>query len=332
MSLYVDRKYLLLVSPQLERFTSKNDDLFNFRCPFCGDSKKNKLKTRGYIYKKGTDYFYTCHNCGIGFSFLNFLNTIDSSLASQYKLEKFVNRSNTEIFIEKPGKEFIRTQIELPSIMALDDEHYAKHYVKLRKIPEKYHSEIYYASNFKMFVKKMEVMDSKEVEKLADNDPRLIIPFYNKNKELIYFQGRSLFDSKIRYITISVNKNYPKLFGMDKININYKVYVVEGPIDSMFLNNSIATADSDLTKALILNLQNYVLIYDNQPRNLEIVKKIEKSILQNHKVCLLPESNNKDINDMILSGLTTDEVKKLIDSYTFQGLRARLEFNQWRKV
>lgn len=329
MSLYIDRKYLLLISPQLERFSVKNENLFNFRCPFCGDSQKNKLKCRGYVYQKGNDYFYICHNCGTSHNFSNFINFVDSGLYSQYRLEKFAN-ANTMVEIPREvEKEYKANPIELPSIMALNDEHYAKIYVKSRMIPEQFWKDLYFASDFKAFVAKS---GAEEHKGLIENDPRLIIPFYNKKNEMVYFQGRALSESKIRYITISINKNYPKLFGMERVNTNYKTYVVEGPIDSMFLPNSIATADSDLSKALVLGLNKYVLIYDNQPRNKEIVMKIEKSILQGHSVCLLPESNQKDINEMVLNGMSIDNIKKLIDDHSYSGLRARIEFNNWRKV
>ena len=61
---YIDQKYLLLVSPQLKLFKKKSDGLYNFRCPYCGDSQKSRTKARGYVFRKKNDLFYKCHNCG----------------------------------------------------------------------------------------------------------------------------------------------------------------------------------------------------------------------------------------------------------------------------
>ena len=89
MSVYIDRKFLLQISPKLQRFAQKKTDLFNFRCPFCGDSQKNKSKARGFIYRKKNDYFFTCHNCGEGHTFYNFINHVDPSLVKEYQLERY---------------------------------------------------------------------------------------------------------------------------------------------------------------------------------------------------------------------------------------------------
>ena len=210
-----------------------------------------------------------------------------------------------------------------------DSEHYAKKYVLTRQIPINFHSELYYAEDFKKFVESLEI----DKDGLKENDPRLIIPFYDENKELIAFQGRALTDSKIRYITISVNRDVTKFFGLDRIDRSKRVYVVEGPIDSMFIPNAIATADSDLARVKQLNLEDVVLVYDNEPRNKEIVRQMNKSANDGFSICVLPEStDSKDINDQILNGKTSTELMEMIDKYTFSGLRLTLELSNWRKI
>ena len=331
MSVYIDRKYLLLVANRLDRFSKKKDDLFNFRCPFCGDSEKNKFKARGFIYKRDGNYFYTCHNCGTGHNFYNFLKFVDPSVLPQYTIDNFQDKN----FLEKPKnlkkieKDDKNVQIDLPTIDSLDDAHFAKKYVKNRQIPIKFYQKLFFANDFKAFVNQI----SDEKININENDQRLVIPFYNSKGNLIYLQGRSFSDSKLRYITISVDKNYPKIFGLERVNFNKKVYVFEGPIDSMFIDNSIATADSDLRKIKNLKTNNFVLVFDNQPRNKEIVRKIEQAIENDYAVCLMPENiQQKDINDMILSGKTSQEIQQIIDEHTFSGLQAKLEFTQWRKI
>lgn len=333
MSVSVDRKYLLLVSSNLERFTQKNVDLFNFRCPICGDSEKSKIKSRGYIYRKGDDYFYTCKNCGAGHNFYNFLEIVNPSLLSEYKMESFKeNRFGNRQYYKPKVEEYKPKSVpkfNIPTIKSLSDEHFAKKYVMGRKIPEKYYDDLFYADDFKSFV---ESLNLDQEFTFKEDDKRLIIPFYNSKKEITYLQGRALSsDNKIRYITITIDKRYPKIFGLDRLNQNKKIYVFEGPIDSMFIENSIATADANLTKSDVVN-GNKVLVFDNQPRNKQLAKIIKDSIDDNHKVCLLPETDGKDINEMILSGMQPEQIKEMIDKHTFEGLSAQMEYTRWRKV
>lgn len=345
MSIYIDRKFLHLVSPKLERFAQKKPDLYNFRCPICGDSQKNKSKARGFVYKKSNDYFFMCHNCGASHTFYNFLKFVDPSLLKEYTYERFTNGETGNHNYPKPTFEEFKSQpafnekstqkkIELDTIESLPESHYAKTYVKARKIPEKHFSELYFAPDFKMLVQSLGV----ENENLKEEDPRLIIPFYDENNELFAIQGRALSESKIRYITITLVENERvqermKFYGLNKLDRNKKVYVVEGPIDSMFLPNAIATADADLTRAAKLELTDFVLVYDNEPRNKDIVKQIGKAIASGYNVTLLPENiKQKDINEMILAGISSGEILDLIDKFTFSNLRANLEFSKWKKV
>jgi hypothetical protein len=345
MSIYIDRKFLHLVSPKLERFAQKKPDLYNFRCPICGDSQKNKSKARGFVYKKSNDYFFRCHNCGASHTFYNFLKFVDPSLLKEYTYERFTNGETGNHNYPKPTFEEFKSQpafnekptqkkINLDTVESLPESHYAKAYVKARKIPEKYFSELYFAPDFKMLVQSLGV----ENENLKEEDPRLIIPFYDENNELFAIQGRALSESKIRYITITLVEDelfsgYMKFYGLNKLDRSKKVYVVEGPIDSMFLPNAIATADADLTRAAKLELTDFVLVYDNEPRNKDIVKQIGKAIASGYNVTLLPENiKQKDINDMILAGISPGEILDLIDKFTFSNLRANLEFSNWKKV
>jgi len=335
MSVYIDRKYLHLISPKLERFAQKKQDLYNFRCPICGDSKKNKSKCRGYIYRKGNDYFYTCHNCGIGHTFYNFMKVTDPSLLGQYALERYTNGETGNNNYPKPTFEeyksspvFTKT-FDLPNMNELDDNHIAKQYVISRKIPKEYYSELYYTEDFKKLVASMGI----EKKDLMENDVRLVIPFYGADKNLVSFQGRTLTSSKVKYITIVANENAPKFFGLDRLDTNKRAYILEGPIDSMFIPNSIATADSNLIRAKKLNIPDMTLVYDNEPRNKDLVRQIREAVKLNFNVCLLPDRIlEKDINDQILNGKSSDEIVALIDEFTFSGLRAELEFMKWKKI
>ena len=337
MSVFIDRSFLLQVSPKLQRFTKKKDDLYNFRCPLCGDSQKNKLKARGYIHRKQNDYFYMCHNCGVSTTFYNFLKQVDPNLLQEYQLERYKNGETGNNNYPKPEfdefkaeKPTFKKALELPTIESLPEAHFAKNYVQQRKIPQALYSQLYYAEDFAAFIQNLGI----EKEGLHQNDKRLVIPFYDKEKNLLAVQGRSLGESKLRYITLKLHDDNKKVYGLDRIDTDELVYVVEGPIDSMFLENAVATADSNLESITdVLDKSKVVLIFDNEPRNKEIVNKIHHAIDNHFNVVIWPEMvEAKDINDMILDGFSPDEIQEFIDKNTFVNLRAMMEFVNWKKI
>jgi transcription elongation factor Elf1 len=337
MSVFIDRSFLLQVSPKLQRFTKKKDDLYNFRCPLCGDSQKNKLKARGYIHRKQNDYFYMCHNCGVSTTFYNFLKQVDPNLLQEYQLERYKNGETGNNNYPKPEfdefkaeKPTFKKALELPTIESLPEAHFAKNYVQQRKIPQTLYSQLYYAEDFAAFIQNLGI----EKEGLHQNDKRLVIPFYDKEKNLLAVQGRSLGESKLRYITLKLHDDNKKVYGLDRIDTDELVYVVEGPIDSMFLENAVATADSNLESITdVLDKSKVVLIFDNEPRNKEIVNKIHHAIDNHFNVVIWPEMvEAKDINDMILDGFSPDEIQEFIDKNTFVNLRAMMEFVNWKKI
>ena len=334
MSVFVDRKFLLQLSPKLPRFVKKKDDLYNFRCPLCGDSQKNKTKARGYVYRRKNDYFYKCQNCGASTSFYNFLKQVDPNLVDEYALERYKLSANTNSpepeFSELKVKPTFKKRLNLPTIQSLPDGHFAKDYVIARKIPEEFYSELYYAEDFKKCVEDVGV----EKDGLIDGDKRLIIPFYDKDGNLTGLQGRSLSNSKIRYITIKIMEEVPRVFGLNRVDESKRIYVFEGPIDSMFIENSVAVASSALESASnYLDKSKLVLVFDNEPRNKDIVKLMEQAIDNHYSVVIWPEMiKEKDINEMILQGFDKEELYDIMEKNIHINLRAKMEFINWKKV
>ena len=331
---FVDQKYIGLVSSRLEKFKQVKTGLYNFRCIYCGDSQKNKNKTRGYIYGYKNDHNYKCHNCGVSKSFTNFLKDIDSSLYDQYVMERYKNGStgkgsNTpepKFTFEKP--KFIKKAFDLPSIAELNKEHSARIYLENRKIPQDFLSKLFYCEKFKQWTN-----EQKETfESTKYDEPRIIIPLINKG-EIFGFQGRSLSKKpKVKYITIILDEDQPKIYGLDRIDWNKTVYVVEGPFDSMFIDNSIAMVGADIDKMFFAtNFEtNFVMVYDNEKRNKEMVARLEKSIEMKFPVVIWPKDlKEKDINDIVLSG---QDVESMLKLNTYQGLEAKLKFTNWKKV
>ena len=320
---YIDVKYINLISGRLSKFKKIKNNLYNCRCPICGDSQKNKSKARGYFYQVKNNTNYKCHNCGINISLNNFLKKIDPVTQKQYNLEKFREGHTGRNFVaEEPKFEFqppsFKQKINLPRCSEVE---IASEYLTNRKIDP---SHFYYAEDFAAFVKSFSEVEHQNLKV----EPRIVIPLYYK-KGLIGFQGRALGPSKIKYITIILKDGAPKIYGFDQIQEDRTIYVTEGPFDSTFVQNSIALcgADGDLAR---WGLSNVVWIYDNEPRNSEIVGRIGNVIDKGESVVIWPSSiTEKDINDMVMSGLNVQDV---IESNTYKGLQAKLKFNTWKRI
>ena len=329
MSNFIDLKYIKLYSSNLSKFKDKGNNVFNFSCPECGDSK-NKL--RGYIYEKKNEYFYYCHNCNHSEKFSNYIKTRDYNLYQQYVIEKFGDKKEIRTPEEFALKEKPKYKIDLRSANSAPISSDVSKLLLKRRIPEQFWSKLYYTDNFQSWTNTL----IPDKFKNAVKETRLIIPFIDKNDEFFGYQGRSLeADAKLRYISIMLDKEKPRIYGLNKVNFNRKHYVLEGPIDSMFLPNAIATAGgailSELDK-LGTQKENAVIVLDNEPRNENICNQINKAIIRRYKVFIWPDwVKSKDVNQFILEEGTIDNIKDIIDDHTFSGLSAELEFKSWRK-
>jgi transcription elongation factor Elf1 len=317
----IDSKYIGLISSRLIKFKRVKSDLYNFRCPICGDSKKNKTKTRGYLYTVKADVNYRCHNCGASMTFSNFLKEIDPVVHKQYVFERFKQGSTGRgTVVEEPIFKFekpkFKTDIDLPLASTVD---VSRIYLEKRKLdPTKF----YYAEKFVEYVNShKQSLDVKE-------HPRIIIPLYYE-KNLVGVQGRSLNSNSVKYITTIFYDEAPKIYGLDNIRRDAPVFVTEGPFDSTFLLNSIAMcgADSDVRK---WGVSTPVWVYDNEPRSKEITERISNAIARGDSVVIWPTNiEEKDINDMILAG---HDVQSIVESNTYSGLEANLQFTTWKRI
>ena len=343
MSLSVESKYIGLISHRLRNFKRKQDYLWNFSCPICGDSKKNLLKARGYVYKKGNNLFYSCKNCGIGTSLGKLLENVDGSLYKEYVLERYKSGESgfsnfKEPTFNVPSPRF--DKLDKPKIFEhaefcsnLSSEHFCLAYLKNRQIPKEFYSQLLFTSHYKKFI---DALVPNHGKKLID-DARVIIPFYDVYNNLIAVSGRALetSDKTLRYITIRTTDNEEKLvFGMDRVSVHEPVRVVEGPLDSLFVKNCVASADANLAiVAENISAGKKVLIFDNEPRNKEIVKLMQESIKSNHNIVIWPNTiQAKDVNEMVMSGISVDEIESIISSNTFSGLEAQTKFVFWKKI
>ena len=331
MFMYIDIKYLNLISSQLLLFKKKSDYSWNFRCPYCGDSQKSRTKARGYVFRKKNDLFFKCHNCGVGATLGNLIKHVDSKTYKDYIFERYrsgVKTNNPEPEFKFDAPVFRKKDIfkGLSSISELSEDHPARKIVEARQLPKDRLSDLYLCESFFKFTN---TLIKNKFPSVEGDHPRLLIPFRDEKGDIFAYQGRAFGVEIPKYITIKLDDG-EKVFGLDRLNKNKTVYVVEGPIDSMFLDNAVATADADLTKA---EFDDSILVFDNEPRNKEICRRIDKAINAGRRVCLWPESNPfKDINEMILGGYTQENITTQIKQNIFSGLEAKARFANWKRV
>ena len=330
MQSYIDVKYVNIISPFLQQFKKKGDFLWNFRCPYCGDSQKSRTKARGFVYRKKNDLFYKCHNCGVGTTLGKLIEHLDSKSYKDYIMERYKSGVKTvnkepEFKFDEPvfrSKDVCST---LNSLEELQDDHPARKIIDRRNLPISSYKDLFLCPEFYKFTNNL---IPNKFPSLDGDHPRLLIPFRDEEGEVFAYQGRAFGNEQPKYLTIKLQER-DKIFGLDKIDKREEVLVVEGPLDSLFLDNCIAVAGADVP-----NLDcDFTVVFDNEPRNKELLKQVEKAINRGHKICLWPEGMEyKDINDMILGGYTKEEIQDLIKHNTYQGTAATLWFTKWRKI
>jgi transcription elongation factor Elf1 len=322
MSLYIDLKFIMMLSPRLDKFKKVRDNLFNFRCPYCGDSRKSQSKARGYFYRKKNDYFYRCHNCGKGTTFGKVLEYLDVTLYKEYIMERYKGDApkteQPEFKFEAPKFKKIDPKLEnLIPINKLNTWHPARQFVKSRQLPEEFYSDLYLCPKF---------FEWSKIQSQQEH-PRLVIPFRDESGEVFAAQGRAFGKEIPKYLTIKF-QDKPKIFGLDRVDFAKRYYVVEGPLDSMFLDNCLAVAGADFR---YLPPGDTTIVLDNEPRSIEIIKQMERLIHQEHELVIWPDTiTQKDINDMVLAGVK--DIQTIIDNNTFSGLEATMKLAAWKRI
>lgn len=332
--LFTEIKYLNLLSTRLPLFKKKKEFLWNFRCPICGDSQKHKNKARGFVFQVKGSLIYKCHNCQTSIPLSKFIEMMDPIMYKEYKMEKFQESGKKRSL--KPDMRKVRRLVSvtpvfkkdvLSGLQKIDDlnkEHPAREYLLNRRLPTE---SLYFTENFKEWTN---TVKPDSFEDVSIDEPRIIIPFRDKEGNCFGFQGRSLSSAGLRYITILLEEGRTKIFGLNRINRANTVYVTEGPFDSLLLSNAIAMAGADVSAASgDLAELDLVYVYDNEPRNKQITDRIEKHIKDGHSVVIWPKDvNQKDVNDMLLAG---HNVNSVVQSNSYKGLKSTLKFNEWRK-
>jgi len=335
---YVDLHYANMLSGRLDQFKvrSTNPYKINFRCPECGDSKKSKTKSRGWLLERDNSFQFYCHNCGSSQPFGKFLKNIDSMAYNDYIAEKYLEKAKAKD-CEKSVLE--KTKFEAPKfkqnplkglkkISQLPINHPLKQYILKRKIPSNHHYRLYYTTKFKAWVNS--IIPEKFPEPIKKDEPRLLLPFLDKNGRMFGVSARGFDPNGIRYITIMFDES-PKIFGLEKVDFNKKYFVVEGAIDSLFLSNAIAMNGAEGDTSSLENIENAIFVFDSEPRNKEIHKRMEKVIRAGCSICIWPNDlPGKDINEMVMNG--REDIEQIILNNSYKGLEANLKLMSWRRT
>lgn len=334
MAQWLDEKFIALVSSQLPYFRKQSTHTYTFRCPLCGDSKKQRNKTRGYLFLYRQAYFFKCHNCNESSSFKKFLQQVNPQLFQEYLLDVLRERRPDKIIVEppKPPPTVRHNRLDLPSIKDLPSSHPARIYVEqTRQLPERAFEHLYFTDEWTQWV---QTLGWPYVYEHEDHLPRLIIPWFNEDHLFMGAQVRLLTPDApayMRYTTLKADTSVEKIYGMDRVTRNARIYLTEGPLDSWFLPNGISAMGSDLWRAYERNFttEDIVFIWDNEPRNAEVIEAMRKAIDNDKQIVIWPKSIDvKDLNDMHKAGY---DVYELVRNHTYHGARALLELMQWKK-
>jgi len=340
--LWLERKYLSMALVHLDQAKWKGDNTLNHRCPYCGDSKKNDYKARGYHFVVEQNFVYKCHNCGKATSTVHFLKDNFPTIHREYLVEwlkesgvtpKVKKMPSSNEFKFTPKQDLLNISVETLRAVCWPawDKIVSRDYLQHRKIPDEKIKELFYVDNSQH----LSNLSKKYEDRVLGNDPRIVLPFFSESGELVGVSGRAINDSPLRYLTMKFLEDVPLIYNINRVDKTKTVYVTEGPIDSLFLPNSIAVGGSDFKKLDNSIKDNAVIIFDNEPRSREIVKKLKEVIDLGYKVCIWNDkrvSDLKDVNEMIMNGLSQSVILDIINTSIFDGLSAKLKLTEYKKI
>jgi hypothetical protein len=353
MSTWIDEKYLRLISYRLRNFKQRGRDVYNWSCHSCGDSKTNSRRARAYAFlNKSGKLVWTCHNCSDGGGVSNLVKSIDEDLFREMLMEIFqesdrgrelkqrdhkdalfleMASGSTPVFAEEPPPE-LNPYDGLEPAVYLSPDHPCHQLLTRRKIPAHCWPDIFHTDGFYAWAHRL------VPEKYGDmrgDEPRLVLPF-TRGDRVIGFQGRSYGKTGAKYISGVIDKDAPFLYGWNRLDGFGDVLAVEGPIDSMFLRNGLATGggsiQAELSKSRIPK-EVCIIVYDNEPRNKHVVKNMLRAANEGWRVCVWPPAfSEKDVNEMVMAGAAPEQVQEAITGNAHAGMSAELAINSWKRV
>ena len=342
-------------------------DTYNFRCPICGDSKKDKNKKRGYFYWKPDKNYYSfkCHNCNEAHTLIGYLKLYEKDMYRKYiynalksggKLKvRATQNSIVPNIVSKIDnsavKSLISDLLKRKDIIPAKNikEYEVQKYIFDRGIPKNKLKHLFYSDNFydKLY-KPLKILlgqfDKNESSKGVSNDKRIFWFIKDRTNNIIGIQGRSVEkDANRRYLTVKIVASSVMLGNLENVSLTDRIFVTEGFIDSLFLPNAVSLNGSSyagaISKLKDLNAKDVTVVFDNEPHNKEIRKKVSgliDNLISNHitnfGICLLPKNirnKGKDINDYIKNGIEISKLINIINASTYYGAIAKIKLLRW---
>lgn len=334
---YVDREFAERALSHQPRFRRVNgtDFKLNCRCMLCGDSQKDEHKARFWVYPAGDSLRIHCFNCDADMWFNVFLKEQEPDLYRDYLLEKRKEQIYDAPLVKKeapkPVKEFIEKLDYCERLDRLPKEHPIVKYVVARCIPESAFKRLWFTNDWPALVNSI----NPGTYKNETNEPRLVIPIFNKEGKIESFQGRALRkDAPQKYITIKANEHATKIYGLDTVDGSKDVYVMEGPIDSLFIENAIAITGGSLDLNTVPFKDNRIWVMDAENRHPDTIKRMRKLVDAGERVVFWDKWNysGKDINEFVRNGASIKRIEEYIKMNNESGLMAKLRLNKYAKV
>lgn len=326
---HLELKYARLLLPYLLLGKELSDWRFNFRCPYCGDSKKDENKKRGWLFEYDSHLYFKCFNCGQSKPFKKFLKEINNPLYMDMRLELLkgekANRENKRKRVKRDSSKKIVPSSILQRVEVNAD---AVKYLKGRGFPVSRLKYVWYSENIKAATNKVIPGKFKNDKKCL---PSIVFPICTSDGEMVGFSARFIGANKgdFRYLTIRFKNDNPYLYGMDFVSRDKMVFIVEGAIDSHFLDNAVAMCGASLNFKPVF--REYAFCNDCEPRNKEIVAINERLLKAGHPVVLLPHKySGMDINDIHLN--TSENVNELLRKHVVSGMAGLLKLKTWKRV
>lgn len=339
---WIDNEFAFRALAHLPRFKQVNNSSrlkLNCRCPICGDSQKDLFKARFWAYgNPDGKVALHCYNCDIHITLSQYLKEYEPDLYREYILEirkeKASELKSPPKPVEKPVevKKFIQKLDYCERIDRLPEAHPIVKYVTSRCIPKTSWNRLWFTNQWPALVNSI----NPGTYKNEKNEPRMVIPIFNAEGKIESLQGRALRkDAPQKYITIKAHENASKIYGLDTVKGTSLVYVMEGPIDSLFVSNAISITGGSLELSMVPYEGNRAWIMDHEPRHPDTVKRMKKLIDAGERVVFWDKSpwSSKDVNDMIMKeGATPEQIMDYINNNIESGLMAKMRFTRYAKI
>lgn len=343
-----ERDSINRISYKIQGFEWVTHDRALFRCPLCGDSKKDPNKKRGSFFSQGGPFMFGCFNCdndGQGVTtYRKFLEKYDPSEYEYMRighLRSSISNLNMSRKTEPEKKKHVGSINELfessifsnlKSLEELHPDHEAREYVRGRRIPKQAFPKLYYTYDFARFA--MEA-NPNLMEKDKKSGEGLIIPLISPDGTEFGYQCR-FFEGKIRYLTHMLNANDVKSFGLNWVK-DGDINVTEGALDSFYLPNCIASLDGSLhgtcnrlSEVYGIDKSRFILWFDFEPGNGHVMKNKRNAVEEGYRVAFVNRSDApyKDINEIVKNARDPiASLKKLRDNaQILSGFPAQLQF------